>query len=119
MSIVSLGIGWWFWSENPDGHWQSILFTGLIFAQLGLALEVRSDHQPVWHHFFANRAMLGAVALGAALHFAIIYIPFLQEVFNTEPLSGPELLLAVGGAAIVMLGVEVWKARVRRSLEHE
>ncbi len=119
MSIVSLGLGWWFWNDNPDGHWQSILFTGLIFAQLGLALEVRSDHQPVWHNFLANKGMLGAVGLGVGLHFAIIYLPFLQNVFDTEPLSGTELLLAVGGAAVVMLGVEAWKARVRRSLEHQ
>ncbi len=112
MSIVALAVGFGLWSAGED-HWQSVLFTGLIFAQLGLALEIRSDKAPVWHDFWGNRAMLGAVAVGLAAHVAIIYVPFLQRVFGTAPLSLGEWGMALAGTLVVMAGVELWKWRLR------
>jgi Ca2+-transporting ATPase len=113
MSVVTLGLGWWAWRVGLD-HWQSVLFTVLVFAQLGLALEIRSDHHPIWRGFWSNRAMLGAVALGIVLHLGIIYLPFAQTVFETQPLTVAELGWSVAGAAAVMAGVEAWKWRSRR-----
>ena len=116
MSIVALAVGFGLWSAGED-HWQSVLFTGLIFAQLGLALEIRSDKAPVWQDFWGNRAMLGAVALGLTAHVAIIYVPFLQRVFGTAPLSLGEWGMALAGTLVVMAGVELWKWRLRAA-EH-
>ena len=112
MSIVTLGLGWWAWESGLE-HWQSILFTVLVFAQLGLALEVRSDHDPIWRGFLANKPMLGAVGLGIVLHLGIIYLPFARTIFETEPLTFAELGWSVLGALVVMAGVETWKWRVR------
>jgi Ca2+-transporting ATPase len=57
--------------------------------------------------------MLGAVAVGLAAHVAIIYVPFLQRVFGTAPLSLAEWGMALAGTLVVMAGVEVWKWRLR------
>ena len=110
--ITGLAVGFGLWSAGED-HWQSVLFTGLIFAQLGLALEIRSDKAPVWRDFWGNRAMLGALAIGLAAHVAIIHVPVLQRVFGTAPLTLGEWGMALGGTLVVMAGVELWKWRLR------
>ena len=42
MSLISLGIGVWSF-RSGDPAWQTLLFTTLIFCQVILALEVRSE----------------------------------------------------------------------------
>ena len=114
MSLITLGIGLWMWNAD-DSAWQSVLFTALIFAQLGLALEVRSERQSIFSiGWFSNKAMLIAVGIGIAAHLAILYIPFLQEVFGTVPLDAAHFAIATAGALLLMAIVEVYKFFLRR-----
>ena len=114
MSLITLGIGLWMWNAD-DSAWQSVLFTALIFAQLGLALEVRSERRSIFSvGWFSNKAMLIAVGIGIAAHLAILYIPFLQEVFGTVPLDAAHFAIATAGALLLMAIVEVYKFFLRR-----
>jgi Ca2+-transporting ATPase len=114
MSLITLGIGLSMWNAD-DSAWQSVLFTALIFAQLGLALEVRSESQSIFSiGWFSNKAMLIAVGIGIAAHLAILYIPFLQEVFGTVPLDAAHFAIATAGALLLMAIVEVYKFFLRR-----
>jgi P-type Ca2+ transporter type 2C len=109
MSVITLGVGWWMWNAD-DPAWQSVLFTVLIFAQLGLALEVRSEKRSLFSIGVAsNKAMLGAVALGIAAHLGILYLPFFQRVFGTVALDPAHFAIAIGGALVLMALVEVYK----------
>ncbi|MEZ5175662.1 MAG: cation-translocating P-type ATPase [Acidimicrobiia bacterium] len=113
LSIVSLGAGFLLWNEG-DETWQSVLFTVLIFGQLGLALEIRTERASLFKAgLLTNKAMLAAVGIGLAAHLAIIYVPFLQEVFGTTALDLAHFGIAIGGAAVVMAAVEVFKATRR------
>ncbi len=113
MAAVTLVIGYVFWAGD-QAHWQSVLFTVLVFIQLGLALEIRSEQRPLFSiGLWSNRAMLGAVAIGLLAHLAILYLPFFQAVFNTEPLTALELGIALGATLVVMAAVEVQKAVLR------
>ena len=115
LSLVTLGVGFWLWNAD-DSTWQSVVFTVLIFGQLGLALEVRSERASLFSvGLFSNRAMLGAVTIGLVAHLAIIYLPFLQRVFGTEALDPAHLGLALAGAFAVMAAVELYKFVQRRS----
>lgn len=60
--------------------------------------------------------LLGAVLLAAILQLGIIYFPFLNRLFKTEPLNAAELMLTVAGAAAVfgVVEVEKWIRRSRR-----
>ena len=122
LSVVTLAGGWLLWSQD-DSTWQSVLFTVLIFGQLGLALEVRAEKQSLFTvGLFTNRAMLGAVGIGLAAHMVILYVPLAQRVFGTEPLDLPHFALAIGGALIVMATVEVYKVWLRkrqRAISHQ
>jgi Ca2+-transporting ATPase len=114
MSLVTLAIGWWMWNGG-DEAWQSVLFTALIFAQLGLALEVRSEKQSIFSiGWFSNKAMLAAVGIGIVAHLAILYVPFLQKVFGTVPLDAAHFAVAAGGAIVLMAFVEVYKLVLRK-----
>jgi Ca2+-transporting ATPase len=113
MSLITLSVGWWMWNAD-DPAWQSVLFTVLIFAQLGLALEVRSEGRSLLTvGLRTNMAMLGAVAIGIVAHLAILYVPFLQTVFGTVALDAVHFAIAAGGALVLMALVEIYKKVVR------
>jgi Ca2+-transporting ATPase len=110
MGLVSLGIGYIYWLQDPNGPWQTMVFTTLTLAQMGNALATRSNIDSVFKiGLFSNRLMVVAVLLTFLLQMALIYIPFLQEFFNTEALSLTDLLVALGASLIVFVAVEVSK----------
>jgi P-type Ca2+ transporter type 2C len=92
------------------------VFTTLAFVQLLRALSARSFRDPVWRTGLGgNRVLLGMIAAAFVLQLAVVYVPFLQNVFQTQPL-GPTTLLVAGGFAFIMLVVmEVEKALRRRA----
>ena len=114
LSVMTLAVGFGLW-DTGDQTWQSVLFTALVFGQLGLALEVRSEKRSLFTIGLAtNKAMLAAVGAGIAAHLCIIYVPFLQHVFGTVALDAVHLGLAVGGTLLVMAAVEAYKWFLRR-----
>lgn len=117
MGLVSLGAGYWFWTRNYP-HWQTIVFTTLTLSQMGNALAIRSERDSLFRiGILSNRAMLGAVLLTLGLQLAVIYLPFLQRIFNTGPLSFVDLMICLGLSTITFLGVEIekWIIRSRRA----
>jgi Ca2+-transporting ATPase len=90
--------------------WRTMVFTTLALAQMGNALAIRSDRLLlVQLGLFTNPALLGAVALTFVLQIAVIYVPFLQNIFDTVPLNLEQLLLSLGFSTIVFIVVEVVK----------
>ena len=88
----------------------TMVFTTLALAQMGNALAIRSDRLLLAQlGLFTNPALLGAVVLTFLLQIAVIYVPFLQGVFDTVPLTAEQLLLSVGFSTIVFIVVEVVK----------
>jgi Ca2+-transporting ATPase len=59
-----------------------------IFSELLRAFTARSERYPLLRiGLFGNRAMFFAVASSLALLLLVVYVPFLQPVFNTVPLG--------------------------------
>src|SRR4030067_3227319 len=95
MSLISLGVGLYAYRGGLE-HWQSLLFTTLIFAQLALALEARAEQDSLFKTgVFSNRSMVWAISISSALQLAVIYLPFFQHIFQTQPLTPLELLASV------------------------
>jgi Ca2+-transporting ATPase len=112
-SVVALGVGV-FAFRSGDGHWQTLLFTTLVFCQMSLALGVRSEHQSLWMlGLRSNPQMLGAVALTIGLQLAVVYVPFLQTIFGTTAMPLGDLLVATAAAVLVLVIVELWKRTTR------
>jgi Ca2+-transporting ATPase len=104
------------WALNhAEAHWQTMVFTALTLSQMAHVLAIRSETDPLWRlGLGTNKALLGAVALSFALQMATIYVPFLNPVFKTQPLSASELGLCLAAAAVVFVVVELEKAWRRR-----
>ncbi len=113
-SLVSIGVGLLAFL-NGDAHWQTLLFTTLIFNQVALALSMRSETRPLWEiGLLSNRAMLGAILLTVVLQLAVVYTPFFQTILGTTAMPARDLVMAVLCGAFVFVAAEVWKWVLRR-----
>lgn len=99
------------WSiKTGNAHWQTMAFTVLCLSQMGHVLAIRSDRESLFTWgFFSNKPLLGAFALTFALQMAIIYVPFLNPIFKTEPLTFGELAFTLALSSVVFIAVEAEK----------
>jgi Ca2+-transporting ATPase len=96
-------------------HWQSMVFTVLTLSQLGHVLAIRSERESLFRQgVLSNRLLIGALGLTFALQMAVLYVPWLNPVFKTEPLSLGELAVCLALSSVVFFGVEIEKALARR-----
>lgn len=105
----------WAWRTGSP-RWQSMTFTVLALSQLGHLLAIRSERQPFTRDFFSNLPLVGAVLFTVGLQLATLYVPALNAVFRTAPLTAPELAFCLALSAVGFLAVEVEKWLVRRGL---
>lgn len=109
MSIITIGMQAWA-IQNHDTNWQTMVFTVLCFSQLGHVISVRSERESIFKiGFFSNKPMLGALLITTALQFMIIYVPFFNDTFKTQPLSFYELGLTLAVSSIVFWYGEIEK----------
>ena len=103
------------WALLSDGaHWQTMVFTVLTLAQMFHVLAIRSERESLFTQgLFSNAPLLGAVLLTFVLQLGIIYLPVLNAIFRTEPLTAWELGYCIGVSSLVWIGVEVEKTLVR------
>ena len=89
-------------------------FTTLVLAQLFNCFNARSERTSAFHRLFTNRFLWGAVALSLALQVAVVQAPFLNDAFDTTPLSAGDWLVCVALASVVLWAVEGKKLVERR-----
>ncbi|NXB00645.1 AT2C2 ATPase, partial [Cnemophilus loriae] len=117
--IIISGTLFVFWKENPKGgitpRTTTMTFTCFVFFDLFNALTCRSQTKLIFEiGFFRNRMFLYSV-LGSILgQLAVIYIPPLQKVFQTENLGVLDLLFLTGLASSVFVVSELVKLCEKR-----
>jgi P-type Ca2+ transporter type 2C len=93
-----------------NDHWETMVFTVIVWAQLTTALAVRSEKESLFKlGLFTNKAMLGAVLAGVVLQLAVIYFPSLNPVFKTDPLTAGELALCTALSFVPLVAIEIEK----------
>lgn len=99
------------WSiKNGLPHWQTMVFTVLCLSQMGHVLAIRSEKESLFSQgLFSNMPLTGAFLLTLLLQLATIYVPFLNPVFKTSPLTLNELILTLILSFIVFFAVELEK----------
>jgi P-type Ca2+ transporter type 2C len=104
-----------------DAHWQTMVFTVLCWGQLSHAMSIRSETVSLFRQgIFSNRKLVVTIALTFLLQLAIIYIPFFNVIFKTQPLTPKELAFCFGVSTIVFIAVEIEKViRRYRKKKHD
>jgi Ca2+-transporting ATPase len=116
IGALSLGGQAWAYHGGSD-NWQTLVFTVLTFSQLVHALVIRSSRESLFTQgILTNPALLITVLLTIVLQLMVIYVPGLNIVFHTTPLTPTELLVCFSLPLLVMVAVESEKWLVRRGL---
>ncbi|MEO8285174.1 MAG: cation-translocating P-type ATPase [Chloroflexota bacterium] len=95
---------------------RTMAFTTLILFQMFNVFNARSDTHSVFYQLFHNPWLWGAVALSVLLQFAVVYIPFLQQAFDTVPLQASDWLVCLVVASSVLWLRELSKFVSRRTV---
>lgn len=114
--MAALALGTQAWALRTDnGHWQTMTFTVLTLSQLTHIMAIRSERQSLFTVGVAsNPLLLLAVVATFALQLATIYVPAMNAVFHTQPLTAGELAACIALASVVFFAVEFEKFLVRR-----
>lgn len=109
MGVVTIGMQAYA-IHVANSHWQTMAFTVLCFSQLGHVMVIRSGQDSIFKiGFFSNKSMIGALLITVSLQLMIVYTPFFNEIFKTQPLTLYELLLTLAVSSIVFWAVEIEK----------
>jgi Ca2+-transporting ATPase len=109
MGIISLAMGWWYYTTGRE-DWQTMVFTVLTFSQIAHVLAIRSGWDSLFRvGLMSNKALLGAAITTVLLQFAVVYIPFLQGLFNTVSLPWNDLVVSLLLSSIIFWIVEIEK----------
>ena len=105
------------WSiKTGHAHWQTMVFTVLCLSQMGNVLAIRSETESLFSQgLFSNKPLLGAFILTFVLQMATIYVPFLNPIFKTQPLTFNELMFTLALSSVVFFAVEIDKLIRRRN----
>lgn len=89
------------WSiKTGHANWQTIVFIVLCLSQIGHVLAIRADQESIFSRgLLSNEPLIGAFLLIFILQMAAIYVPFLNLIFKTEPLSFNDPGIDIGQAS--------------------
>lgn len=69
----------------------------LVMSQLFHVFECKSEEKNIFTvPYFNNPGLILAVLVSAAVIFGAVYLPFMQPIFDTVPLSGEQMLVCLG-----------------------
>jgi P-type Ca2+ transporter type 2C len=106
-----------FTADNPI-YREAITMTqaGIVVSQFFNSFTVRTSRESVLRAgLLSNPPLIAAGFFGLGIMAAISYLPALQAVFNTAPLSLPDWLLLTGFGILLLVADETRKAWHRRA----
>ena len=93
-----------------DSHWQTMVFTVLCLGQLTYIMAIRSETVSIFRQgIFSNSKLIFIVVISFLLQLSIIYLPFMNKIFKTQPLTIKELAFCIAISFVVFIAVEIEK----------
>jgi calcium-translocating P-type ATPase len=106
-------------SPLHDAYLQAttMTFLGIVTCQVGTAIAARTEVASLRSiGFFSNPLLLWAIVAELAFGAAVVYVPFLQDVFGTAGLGLTELALLATFPVVVWAADELRRTAARRRL---
>lgn len=95
MSIVTLGLYEFIrWYAGNEAVASSVVFVSIIIFTFARLVDIRSDYKLKW---FSNPWLTVSMAASILILLAVMYVPFLAELFDVQP-----ILLTAWGIMIVL-----------------
>ncbi|HPT19092.1 MAG TPA: HAD-IC family P-type ATPase [Methanothrix sp.] len=95
---------------EETGYARTVAFVALGFFTVYNAYSSRSLQESVFRmNPLGNRTLLLGIAASISAILAVVYIPFMQSIFQTEPLSSASWALVLGVGLMVVVAAEVMK----------
>lgn len=92
---------------------RTIAFSVMVFTSLFTVYSIRDLQHPIWKRSpLDNKFLFYATLAGVALQLLVIYVPLLQKLFATVPLSFNNWGLIIGSSLGIMIILEVFKLSV-------
>jgi Ca2+-transporting ATPase len=106
-TLIAFAIG----LRQPDPRYaETLAFATLVFSELVRAYTARSERTPILKvGVFGNKWMNWAVLGSSVLMLLVLYVPFLQTIFNTVPLGWAEWKLIIPLLLVPSLAAEAAK----------
>ena len=93
----------------------TMMLAGVVFSQIGMVMNNRTDYDSVLKRgLFSNRYINAGIIIELILIVAIIYIPFLNDIFNTAPISWLEWLYLLC-IPFIVFGLEELRKKILRN----
>lgn len=94
-----------------DGTANTMAFATLVFGELTRVFAVRSETRSIFSiGVFSNSAMNKAFVVSLAMQLAVLFIPFLQEIFKVQSLTGTEWIIVIALSLVPLIVSEITKA---------
>ncbi|AMC93736.1 ATPase [Erysipelothrix larvae] len=97
---------------NPEGSeqmGQTMAFTVLAFSQLVHAYNIHSPRKSVFKTFFKNKWLVYATIANAIMMLAVLFVPFLRDIFQLIELDLHHWEVVIGLALLPLPIVELMK----------
>jgi Ca2+-transporting ATPase len=92
---------------------RTIVFVLMCFDSLVFAFSVRSFKRTIFRKdIFSNHYLVGAVIIATILLFSALYIPFLQKILATQPLTIVEWLVIFSISFVEIILIESFKKNI-------
>ena len=119
--ITLLEDGWRYGISYPTPtewpHAVTAAFAGLVIIQMVNTFSAIAPTRSIFQtNYLANLYHLGAVILSVLLVLAIVYIPFLNTVLGTAPLSGLDWIVILLFSLVPMTFMELRKKFLKKTL---
>ncbi len=119
--LIALGVAYTFMDSIKQGESietaRTVAVTTMVFFQFFQAWNSRSEYESVFRiNPLSNMFLFLSLIVATLAQIAFIYVPALQWVFRTEPISAEDWrnILIIALSVIVVVEIDKWLRRRRR-----
>jgi Ca2+-transporting ATPase len=109
--LILLGLFFWLWEQNHDiAYVRTMIFSCLTIDSLFYVFSCKSLRRNLWHiNPFSNKFLVGAWVAGVLMLILALYVPGIQTLLKTTPLSLNDWLIILGLGVIELILIEATK----------
>ncbi len=121
VGLVGLGTWWWLLGTGQSEFAaRNQLLLMLVLMENIHVFNCRSEYQSVFRIPLRNNWILViAVFIAQGIHIVSMYIPFMQNILQIQPVSGEEWLTMLIPASSLLIAMEIFKYIKRHQLERK